>query len=92
MNVTEKGARATSMFESMASITVVPTGFLHRPPTPFRVDGPFLFYIVDRNSDAILFQGLIDDPRSGQDGTLTVAGGGRIFARRPPPLPTAPRA
>ncbi len=77
VDVTEEGTRATSMFGVLASFScarAVPPP----PPTPFHVDRPFLFYILDRSSDAILFQGRIDDPRSGQDGTLTVAGGGRI--------------
>ena len=37
------------------------------------VDRPFLFYILDRSSGAILFQGRIDEPRSGQGDTLTLA-------------------
>jgi serpin B len=36
-----------------------------RPVTPetFRVDHPFLFYLVDDTSGAILFQGRVADPR-----------------------------
>jgi serpin B len=33
------------------------------PPEPFRVDHPFLFYIVEDATGAILFQGRISDPR-----------------------------
>jgi serpin B len=32
-------------------------------PEPFRVDHPFLFYLVDDTSGLILFQGRISDPR-----------------------------
>ena len=32
-------------------------------PEPFRVDRPFLFYLVDDATGAILFQGRISDPR-----------------------------
>ena len=32
-------------------------------PVPFRVDHPFLFYLVEDSSGAILFQGRIADPR-----------------------------
>jgi serpin B len=34
------------------------------PAEPFRVDRPFLFYIVDDATGAVLFQGRIVDPRS----------------------------
>jgi serpin B len=33
------------------------------PPEPFRVDHPFLFYLVDDTSGMILFQGRVADPR-----------------------------
>jgi serpin B len=33
------------------------------PPEVFRVDRPFLFYIVDDATGAILFQGRVVDPR-----------------------------
>jgi serpin B len=32
-------------------------------PVPFRVDHPFLFYLIDDTSGAILFQGRVADPR-----------------------------
>jgi serpin B len=32
-------------------------------PEPFRVDHPFLFYLVDDTTGAILFEGRIADPR-----------------------------
>jgi serpin B len=33
------------------------------PPEVFRVDRPFLFYVVDDATGAVLFQGRIVDPR-----------------------------
>jgi serpin B len=33
------------------------------PPTPFHVDHPFLFYVLEETTGAILFQGRIVDPR-----------------------------
>jgi serpin B len=33
-------------------------------PAPFRADHPFLFYLVDDTTGAILFQGRISDPRA----------------------------
>ncbi len=35
------------------------------PAEPFVVDRPFLFYITDDATAAILFQGRISDPRPG---------------------------
>jgi serpin B len=35
-----------------------------RKPVPFVVDRPFLFFVVDFGSGAVLFQGRISDPRS----------------------------
>ncbi len=32
-------------------------------PEAFKVDHPFLFYLVDDTTGAILFQGRISDPR-----------------------------
>jgi serpin B len=33
------------------------------PPVPFRADHPFLFYLTDDTTGAILFQGRVADPR-----------------------------
>jgi serpin B len=47
-----------------AATAVTPTRKSAPPvPTPFIVDHPFLFYIVDQKSGAVLFQGRIEDPR-----------------------------
>ena len=43
-------------------------------PEPFRVDRPFLFYFVGDATGAILFQGMISDPRSVLSGAVDTAG------------------
>jgi serpin B len=47
------------------AVVVAPRAAPARPVTPetFRVDHPFLFYLVDDTSGAILFQGRVSDPR-----------------------------
>jgi serpin B len=61
LDVTEEGTLASAV----TVVTVYATGLVPRdPPTPFLVDCPFLFYILDHKSGAILFQGRIDDPRA----------------------------
>ncbi len=47
------------------AIAIVAKAAMPRPqaPEPFRVDRPFLFYLVDDASGAILFEGRITDPR-----------------------------
>jgi serpin B len=47
------------------AVVVRPTAVPARPvtPEPFRVDHPFLFYLVDDATGAILFEGRIADPR-----------------------------
>jgi serpin B len=65
LDVSEEGtegsaATAVAMLEARA------TPLKQDPPTPipFTVDRPFLFYVVDDTSGAILFQGRVADPRS----------------------------
>jgi serpin B len=60
IEVAEWGTEATAA-------TAVSTRRRHKrrpPPIPFAVDRPFLFYIVDDASGAVLFQGRITDPRA----------------------------
>ena len=64
VEVAEKGT------EAAAATAVEVRALALRPrtgpgaPEPFRVDRPFLFYVVDDTTGAILFQGRIADPRS----------------------------
>ncbi len=53
-----EAAAATAIGMRAASLAPRP-----QPPEPFRVDRPFLFYLVDDASGAILFEGRIVDPR-----------------------------
>jgi serpin B len=49
-----------------ATAIVIPRASIAPPaaqPEPFRVDHPFLFYLVDDTTGLILFQGRISDPR-----------------------------
>jgi len=58
IEVDEEGTEAAAA----TGITFVPTSAL-LSPEPFRVDRPFLYYIVDDATGAILFQGRVVDPR-----------------------------
>jgi serpin B len=61
IDVTEEGTEA-------AAVTAVGIGpaSLPPPPVPFAVDRPFLFYLVDNASGAVLFAGRTMDPREGK--------------------------
>ena len=59
IEVQEEGTEAAAATAIEMSRTSVPPD-----PEPFRADRPFLFYIVDYATRAILFQGRIVDPRS----------------------------
>jgi len=52
-----EAAAATAVTVRSAAIAPPP------PPASFRVDHPFLFYLVDDTTGAILFQGRVTDPR-----------------------------
>ena len=58
IDVTEEGTEAAAATGIGMSTTA-----LRPPPETFRVDRPFLFAIVDRETKAILFEGRIEDPR-----------------------------
>ena len=61
VDVTEEGTEAAAA----TAVVVAPTMARPQPaaPEPFRVDRPFLFFIVDQTTAAVLFQGRIADPR-----------------------------
>jgi serpin B len=58
IDVMEGGTEAAAATAVGMRMTTVPS-----PSAPFRVDHPFLFYIVDEATGAILFQGRVVDPR-----------------------------
>jgi serpin B len=60
VEVNEEGTEAAA-----AIMTPLPSGFEENPPKPFQmiVDRPFLFLIEDQQTRAILFMGLVFDPR-----------------------------
>jgi serpin B len=59
IDVTEEGTEAAA-----ATAITMMTSSMPRNIEPFVVDRPFLFYIADDATGAILFQGRISDPRS----------------------------
>ena len=58
IEVAEEGTEASAATAVEIVLTAVAV-----EPKPFAVDRPFLFYIVDQASGAVLFQGRIEDPR-----------------------------
>ena len=60
VEVDEGGTEAAAA----TAIVMMPTSAMPtQPPMPFKVDRPFLFFLVDDATGAILFQGRINDPR-----------------------------
>jgi serpin B len=62
LNVEESGTEAASA--TVTSLVEITSAKKREPPRPepFTVDRPFLFYIADDNTGAILFAGRISDP------------------------------
>jgi serpin B len=62
IDVMEDGTEAAAA----TAVVVVPTSAVVRPPPPppepFRVDHPFLFFVTDQATGAVLFEGRILDP------------------------------
>jgi serpin B len=58
IDVTEEGTEAAA-----ATAITMMTSSMPRNVEPFVVDRPFLFYIADEATGAILFEGRISDPR-----------------------------
>ena len=58
IDVTEEGIEAAA-----ATAVAMTTASLPAQVEPFAVDRPFLFYVVDAATGAILFQGRVSDPR-----------------------------
>jgi serpin B len=59
IDVTEQGTEAAA-----ATAVAMVAASMPAPAEPFVVDRPFLFYIVDDVTGAILFEGRISDPRA----------------------------
>ncbi len=61
IEVAEENTEAAAATAVVVRPTAIPA--LPATPEPFRVDRPFLFYLVDDATGAILFEGRIADPR-----------------------------
>jgi serpin B len=61
IEVAEENTEAAAATAVVVRPTAIPA--LPVTPEPFRVDHPFLFYLVDDATGAILFEGRIADPR-----------------------------
>ena len=61
LDVAEENTEAAAATAVVVRPTAVPVQPV--PPEPFRVDHPFLFYLVEDASGMILFEGRIADPR-----------------------------
>jgi serpin B len=57
IDVTESGTTAAAATGGVMGTTAVPP-----PPVPFTADHPFIFMIVENNTNTILFMGRVNDP------------------------------
>ncbi len=62
IDVTEAGTEAAAATAVVMTFAAALQGRTQEP-TPFHVDHPFLFYVLERTTGLILFQGRIVDPR-----------------------------
>jgi serpin B len=63
MDVMEEGTEAAAATAVVMFPTAAARPERPKEPEPFHVDHPFLFFIADRTTGAILFAGRIIDPR-----------------------------
>ena len=59
VEVDETGTEAAAA----TAVVMMPTAAMPSQPVVFKVDRPFLFYLVDDATGAVLFQGRVNDPR-----------------------------
>ncbi len=62
IDVDEEGTEATAATAIIFAIRAMPQK--QEEPEPFMVDRPFLFYVTDKATGSILFQGRVTDPRA----------------------------
>lgn len=58
VDVNEKGTEAAAA----TGVAMKPLAMMHAEPVVFRADHPFLYMIIDKPSDSILFMGRLSDP------------------------------
>jgi serpin B len=63
MDVMEEGTEAAAATAVVMFPTAAPRPERPPEPEPFHIDHPFLFFIADRTTGAVLFAGRIIDPR-----------------------------
>jgi serpin B len=63
IDVMEDGTEATAATAVIVAPKSAPGQPKPEQPEPFRVDHPFLYFIADRTTGAVLFEGRIVDPR-----------------------------
>jgi serpin B len=79
IDVNEQGSEAAAA----TAIAMVPTGMMPAPPPIFRADRPFIFMIVHKPTDSILFMGRVSNPPAATPGDPA-------YASKPHPRPPIP--